>query len=101
MGLYWQGLNGPLLMDDQLYLPDLLDLNIRLSNWPAYLMDSSWPFKRPVSMLSFLINTSLRNDIWFLKLTNLFIHLLNGGLIFLLSMQILKLNGAGKNFPVV
>jgi hypothetical protein len=101
MGLYWHGLNGPLLMDDHLYLPYLLDLNIRLSDWPAYLTYSSWPFKRLVSMLSFLINTGFSNDVWYLKLTNLFIHLLNGGLVFLLSMQIFNLNGARKDKTVI
>jgi protein O-mannosyl-transferase len=101
IGLYWRGLDGPLLMDDLHYLPYILEFNIPLSFWPAYLMDATWPFKRLVSMLSFLINTELSNDIWYLKLTNLCIHLLNGGLVFLFSVQIFNLTGNKKNNSVI
>lgn len=51
----------------------------------------SGPLGRPVSMLSFGLNVySTGLDPYFFKLTNLLIHLLNGVLIYLLTVQLLE-----------
>lgn len=58
--------------------------------WQAALSSDSGPFKRPVAMLSFAINHVLSGmDPWWMKVTNLFIHLSNGLLVMLIMRQLI------------
>lgn len=92
--VYWQGLHGSFLFDDY---PNIVDNhgvqphNANLSSLvQAALSSPSSEFKRPLASLSFAANylaTGL-NPYW-MKLTNLFIHLLNGMLVFLLARALL------------
>ena len=93
--LYYQGVNGPFLYDDESNLQTLgwhsgIDsvndaLNFIFSNL-------SGPLGRPVSMFSFLFNaTNWPADSNSFKLTNIIIHLLCGWLIFLFCRKFLEL----------
>jgi hypothetical protein len=94
--LYWPGLKGDFLFDDY---PNIIDNSsvqphtASLGNLVnAALSSPSSEFKRPLASLSFAINylfTGL-NPYW-MKLTNLVIHLLNGLLVFLLARSFLSL----------
>lgn len=92
---YWSGLSGGYLFDD---FPNIVDndfIHMERLTGPelarAALSSPSSDFKRPLSSLSFALNhlaTGL-NPFW-MKLTNLAIHLLNGVLVFFLSRQLLE-----------
>ena len=95
MAVYWPGLSGGFLFDDY---PNIVDNpgvqphDARLSSLVgAALSSPSSEFKRPLASLSFAANylaTGL-NPYW-MKLTNLVIHLLNGLLVFLLARALLQ-----------
>ncbi len=93
--IYWPGLSGGWLFDDY---PNIVDnhgvqpddasipslVNVALSS-PAS------EFKRPLASLSFAANYLLAGlDPYWMKLTNLVIHLLNGVLVFLLARRLLE-----------
>ncbi len=94
--IYWPGLSGGWLFDDY---PNIVDNHgvqpshadvATLVN--AALSSPSSDFKRPLSSLTFAANylaTGL-NPFW-MKVTNVVIHLLNGWLIFLLSYALLSI----------
>jgi len=94
--VYWPGLSGNFLFDDY---PNIVDnqgvqpKNASLTALASAALSSpSSEFKRPLSSLSFAANylaTGL--DPYWMKLTNLTIHLLNGLLIFLLTRYLLLL----------
>ena len=95
LATYSVGLSGGYLFDDYPNIVDNHDVqpnNIRLSSLVgAALSSPSSEFKRPLASLSFAANylaTGL-NPYW-MKLTNLFIHLLNGLLVFLLTRTLFK-----------
>jgi len=100
--LYWPGLSGGYLFDDY---PNIVDNkavqphDAKLSSLVAAALSSpSSEFKRPLASLSFAANylaTGL-NPYW-MKLTNLLIHLLNGSLVFLLSRALLQSVGVAGN----
>lgn len=93
--LYWPGLNGPLVLDDFPQLSPLLDKKV---NWQASLTSESGLLKRPVSMVSFLLNSLLSGDnLFWWKLTNVVIHLLNAVLVFLLSLQLFSAADSSGN----
>src|SRR3984885_13655768 len=93
--LYWPGLQGGFLFDDY---PNIVDnhnvqpVDAKFSSLVAAALSSpSSQFKRPLASLSFALNylaTGL--DPYWMKLTNLIIHLLNGLLVFLLSRVLLQ-----------
>lgn len=93
--VYWPGLSGGFLFDDY---PNIIDnhgvqpKDASLSSLiRAALSSPASDFKRPLASLSFAANylaTGL-NPYW-MKLTNLFIHLLNGWLTFILARQLLN-----------
>jgi hypothetical protein len=98
IGVYGSGLSGGFLFDDY---PNIVEnhgvqpkeLNVA-SLMRAALSSPSSEFKRPLASLSFAANylaTGL--DPYWMKLTNLVIHLLNGWLIFLLSRMLLATSG--------
>ena len=90
---YFPGLSGPFDFDDyeNIYENELLKIeHFTLEDfWQASLSNYSGPLKRPVAMASFAINHVLTGmDTWWMKLTNLGIHLLNG-MILLLVLTLL------------
>jgi protein O-mannosyl-transferase len=95
VAVYWPGLSGGYLFDDY---PNIVDNtgvqphDASLSTLVAAALSSpSSEFKRPLASLSFAANylaTGL--DPYWMKLTNLVIHLLNGWLIFLLAGTLLR-----------
>ena len=83
VGLYYPGLNGNFHFDDY---PNIVN-NFRLhldSLHPAAIWEATWSgitgnFKRPISVLSFSLNTYFTGlDAGPMKITNLLIHLLCG-----------------------
>ena len=94
IAVYWPGLSGGFLFDDY---PNIVDNHgvqphdasvASLVN--AALSSPASEFKRPLASLSFAMNylTTGLNPYW-MKLTNLVIHLLNGLLVFLLARALL------------
>lgn len=95
VAVYWPGLYGgytfddyPNIVDNAALRPAHVDLKTMIA---AALSSPSSVFKRPLSSLSFTMNWLLTgtDPFWF-KLTNLFIHLGNGLLLFLLTRRLLR-----------
>ncbi|HEV2539613.1 MAG TPA: hypothetical protein VGU03_07875 [Frateuria sp.] len=92
--VYWPGLSGGWLFDDY---PNIVDNravqppDAHLSSLVrAALSSPSSEFKRPLASLSFAANYLAAGlDPYWMKLTNLLIHLINGLLIFLLTRRLL------------
>ena len=88
--LVWPGLSGPLVYDDYTNLAPLL------TEEPEYLRtifeNDSGPLGRIVTMGSFVANHWYSNglDVFQLKFTNLVIHIMNGLLLFILLLKLLK-----------
>jgi hypothetical protein len=90
LAVYWPGLSGGFLFDDY---PNIVDnhgvqpQNASFSTLVgAALSSPSSEFKRPLASLSFAANYLVSGlDPYWMKLTNLVIHLLNGLLVFLLT----------------
>jgi hypothetical protein len=90
-GVYWKGLQGPLVLDDVEHLAPIYSVELTSENWAGYLFNNSGPLKRPVAMATFLFNAWIGGDAiagW--KLTNLIIHLLTGLVVFWLSACLLS-----------
>lgn len=88
--VYWPALHGPMMFDDY---PQLGQFFHQSANHHLTLAESLWsnsgPLGRPVSMLTFWLNSVLTPDnLWAWKLTNLTIHLLCGLLAALLAMEL-------------
>ena len=94
--LYWPGLSGGYLFDD---FPNIVDNNavhVTSFSWHdwrlAALASPSAELRRPLAMLSFAANHFFTGlDSRPMKLTNLFIHLLNGLLLWAMLSTLLKL----------
>ena len=86
--IYWPGLSGDLVLDDASTLEPIARLAGGELTWQeAIFAHQSF---RPLSMASYVLNWQTTGDgVWSLKLTNLFIHLLCGVLVFLLSDRLL------------
>lgn len=92
--VYWPGLSGGWLFDDY---PNIVDnrgvqpSDASISNLArAALSSPASDFKRPLASLSFAANYLAAGlDPYWMKLTNLVIHLLNGLLVFLLARRLL------------
>ncbi|GAB2574656.1 hypothetical protein ISP15_15215 [Dyella jejuensis] len=92
--VYWPGLSGSWLFDDY---PNIVDnpgvqpQHINLGSLvSAALSSPASDFKRPLASLSFALNFLITGlDPFWMKLSNLVIHLLNGLLFFMLSRQLL------------
>ncbi len=87
----WNGTNGPLVLDDFYNLAPLLnEENPDYSN--IILSNESGPLGRSVSMATFVINHWIRGgvSVFELKLTNLFLHLNNALLLYLLLIILLN-----------
>ncbi len=101
LAVYWPGLDGPFLFDDQVHIvnnsqvhiEDLSAASLRQA-WHASL--ASFPSDRPLAMLSFGVNHALHGlSAPAFKGVNLGIHLLNGWLVFLLARVLGRLFLAG------
>src|SRR6185312_10284053 len=94
IAVYWSGLSGGFLFDDYPNIVENRGVQPPDASLPslvrAALSSPSSEFKRPLASLSFAANylaTGL--DPFWMKLTNLVIHLLNGLLVFLLARALL------------
>ncbi len=95
LAVYWPGLSGGFLFDDY---PNIVDNHgvqphdaSLASLVGTALSSSSSEFKRPLASLSFAVNYLASGlDPYWMKLTNLVIHLLNGLLVFLLARALLQ-----------
>ncbi len=97
---YWPGLYGgytfddyPNIVDNGALRPAHVDLKSLIA---AALSSPSSQFHRPLSSLSFTANWLLTgSDPFWFKLTNVFIHLANGLLIYLLARRLLRVGMPG------
>lgn len=90
IAVYWAGLHGAYLFDDYPNIIDNHEVQPKDASIPslvsAALSSPSSELKRPLSSLSFAVNylaTGL--DPFWMKATNLVLHLLNGWLVYLLA----------------
>lgn len=95
LAIYWPGLSGGFLFDDYPNIVDNKGVQPPDASLPslmgAALSSPSSEFKRPLASLSFAANylaTGL--DPYWMKLTNVLLHLLNGWLVCLLSLALLR-----------
>jgi len=90
--IYWPGLSGTFLLDDQANLANLAKIASPFTWEQAWAFSSSshaGPSGRPLSMLSFAFQyQSWPADPYAFKLVNLALHLINGGLVFALLLAI-------------
>ncbi|MGI9236905.1 MAG: hypothetical protein ACR2QZ_05880 [Woeseiaceae bacterium] len=98
---YWPGLSGPFMLDDFGSIAELGDRG-GVRDWATFkefvFGGHAGPLGRPVSLASFLIDgTNWPTDPWPFKRTNLLIHLMNGGLIGLLMVRVLRLLEFGRH----
>ncbi|UHQ19915.1 hypothetical protein LVB87_01740 [Lysobacter sp. KIS68-7] len=96
MALYWPGRGGGFVLDDFPNIADNTALQLsRLAwnDWLAAMFSSpASDLQRPLSMLSFAINTYFTGfDPVPMKLTSIGVHALNGVLVFLLVARLLAL----------
>lgn len=89
--LYWPGLYGPLLLDDELTFGAMLGEEFAKNHAFYFITDAGsimGPFGRLLSIVSFYFNAIFSQDIFYWKLTNLIIHLLCAYVIFVLVKEI-------------
>lgn len=93
--IYIPGLSGGFAFDDFPNIVNnkhLAEIHDFLSIWQATFTNVSGPLGRPVGMLTFALNAYFTGlDPWWMKLTNLSIHLLNTWLVFLLAVRLVPL----------
>lgn len=97
---YWPGLDGPFLFDDFGSVAKLGDYG-GVTSWETFRAfvfgGTAGPTGRPLALLTFLIDAQTwPADAWSFKRTNLVIHILNAGLLGLLTRQILEALGFGR-----
>lgn len=100
--LYSPGFDGPFLFDDYPNLSQLAAVG-GVNDWGSFqafvLGGFSGPTGRPISLLSFLINTtSWPADPYSFKLVNVLIHLANGFLILLITRRVLLVSSLGNEW---
>lgn len=93
--LYLKGLQGDFVFDDTSNI--LLNEKIRITNLVlediknAFYSGDAGPLGRPVSMITFGLNYYLAGyNPYYFKLTNLIIHLLNGVLVYFITIKIIE-----------
>jgi hypothetical protein len=98
--VYWPGLHGGYVFDDFPNIVDNATLHVTMHStwheWLAAIFSSpSSDLQRPLAMSSFAVNHALSGlDPFWMKATNLAIHLLNTALVFALCSKLLKLHAA-------
>jgi protein O-mannosyl-transferase len=98
--VYWPGLSGGFLFDDYPNIVDNKGVQPSDASLPsligAALSSPSSEFKRPLASLSFAANYLITGLApYWMKLTNLVIHLLNGLLVLLLARMLLRSHPLG------
>jgi len=99
LAAYWPGLSGGFLFDDYPNIVDNHGVQPHDASFAslvgAALSSPATEFKRPLASLSFAANYLVSGlDPYWMKLTNLVIHLLNGLLAFLLARVLLTISRA-------
>ncbi len=91
--LYYNGLNGPFLLDDISNLSTLANVGLSFESMSGFILgNESGPLGRPVSMATFLINLDNWPDKpYFFKLFNLILHLTNGLLIYNFTFKLIPI----------
>ncbi len=92
LAVYWPGLSGDLLLDDQANLQSIKKLTFEPTAWRDVVFNNeSGPLGRPVAVASFVFNQlTSGGDTFTLKYTNLMLHLLVGLLLFWLTGRLLS-----------
>jgi hypothetical protein len=95
VAIYWPGLQGSWLFDDYPNIVDNHAIQVHDASLSslvgAALSSPASEFKRPLASLSFAANYLASGlDPYWMKLTNLAFHLLNGLLVFLLTRVLLR-----------
>ncbi|NUO78232.1 MAG: hypothetical protein HOQ32_19760 [Lysobacter sp.] len=82
VAIYWPGLTGPFVLDDNAAFGALHGWLAGKASWQEVVPgNASWLYARPVSMLSFMLSGWLGGDAPFsYKLGNLIVHLICGAL---------------------
>lgn len=98
--IYWPGLRGGFLFDDYPNIVDNTGIHIHDASLSsitrAALSSPSSEFKRPLSSLTFAANYLLTGlDPFWMKLTNLVLHLVNGLLVFWLTRRLVEATHPG------
>lgn len=97
LGIYWPGLSGPFLLDDEPNLRELArigDAGDMHQLFRFVLGGIAHSLGRPVALLSFLINdTGWPTDPRSFKYTNILLHLLNGALLAWLTLLLMRVAG--------
>ena len=93
--VYWPGLTGGFAFDDYPNLVLNTSLHVVRLDWSewiaATLSSGSSDLQRPLAMFTFAINHYFTGlNPWPMKLTNLCIHLVNAGLVFVLTRSLLR-----------
>ena len=93
--LYYPGLFGDFVFDDSANILENKKLaihNLSHENLKsAALSGNAGPLGRPISLVTFSLNYYFTSfDPFYLKLTNLFIHLINGLLVFVISLKLFQ-----------
>ncbi|WP_266181034.1 hypothetical protein [Dyella humicola] len=101
--VYWLGLHGGWLFDDYPNIVDNKGVQPEEANASSLInaafSSPSSEFKRPIASLSFAANFLLSGlDPFWMKLTNLLIHLINGVLVFVLIRALLQCTGRTSGF---
>lgn len=101
--VYWPGLAGPLVLDDRANLEPLLRWMHGEIGWRSIVFSNlSGPLGRPVSMASFLANVALTGEsVYWMKATNLVIHLMCGAAIYALMSTWMRLKAFVPDAPAV
>lgn len=95
--VYKGGLNGGFIFDDynSLQRLNVFQGDVTAEKLKTYVGESgSGPLKRPISVLSFLIDSQQwPTEAYAFKRTNLIIHIINGSLLFLILLKLFHLKG--------
>ncbi|MDM1764124.1 MULTISPECIES: hypothetical protein [unclassified Acinetobacter] len=93
--VYLPGLSGDYVFDDIVNIIDNKKIAILSLNYldlkAAWYAGDAGPLGRPISMLSFALNYYFTGfNPYYFKLTNLFIHLINGFLVFIIGYKLFQ-----------
>jgi tetratricopeptide (TPR) repeat protein len=93
IGLYWQGLQGLFIFDDEINLQNLADIGNGFNNILFFSLEGiAGPLGRPISLLTFALQADdWPYNPWHFKYINLMIHLLNGCLVFWFILSLTRL----------
>jgi len=100
--VYWPGLTGPLLLDDGPQLNSLIEQGAEAPSFLLhnYVLSTSGPLGRPVSMLSFIGDSITHGpDIWWWKFNSLMLHLLCGLVLAWFMAHLVRAGGPGSVDP--